>query len=204
MPDSEFLEQIKLFLPKYLTPEQKEDLFSELAAFPNNRSFYLSSSRWPAEMLQGDGWRGFVAINFVTGERRAVSGVVVSNSCDIDPANVRGLAVNVLFSPLIALSRYAEELRAAGKTGDQIAQTFEAIRRQRTSSIFYLPPLIDVLPESIVVLDNIHAQPLDNFLASDHARLFTLNQFAFYLFLIKLSIHFSRFQEHFARFDSAA
>jgi hypothetical protein len=204
MPDSDFFEQIKLFLPKYLTPDQKHTLFSELSAFPNNQSFYLSNPKWQKELLQGDGWRGFVALNFMTGERKTVSGVVVSNSCDIDSANVRTLAVNVLFSPLIALSRYEAELRDAGKNAQQIAQIFDAIRTQRTTSIFYLPALADVLPESIILLDNIHAQPLEHFLANDRACLFTLNQFAFYLFLIKLSIHFSRFQENVGRFDSAA
>ena len=36
--DREIFEQIKLFLPKYLTPEQTEELYSELKQFPNDEA----------------------------------------------------------------------------------------------------------------------------------------------------------------------
>src|SRR5437870_4422628 len=110
MPDAEFFEQIKLFLPKYLTPEESSDLFSELAKFPDNMSFYLSNVELQNQLLQGDGWRGFVVVDFLTGNRKTASGVIVSNSCDVDLANIRDVPVNVLFSPLIELSRYRERL----------------------------------------------------------------------------------------------
>lgn len=77
MADAEFFDQIKLFLPKYLTPHQTKDLFSELSNFPNTTSFYLSGSSWGEQLLQGDGWHGFVAINFATGERKAVAGIIL-------------------------------------------------------------------------------------------------------------------------------
>jgi hypothetical protein len=204
MADADFFEQIKLSLPKYLTPKQKEDLFSELSKFPENYAFYLSNAAWAEQLLQGDGWRGFVAINFTTGEQKTVSGVIVSNSCDIAPDNVRDLPANVLFSPLIELSRYADQLRAVGKSAEQIASLLEAIRKQRVTSMFYLPEHPGICRESIILLHDIHAHPLPNFLGTERTCLFTLNQFAFYLFLIKLSIHFARFQEGVQRFDQAA
>ena len=75
-----------------------------------------------------------------------------------------------------------------------------AIRDQRVTSIFHLPEGAWG-PEGIVLLGTIHAHPLDDFLAKDRTRLFTLSQYAFYIFLVKLSIHFTRMQENVRRFE---
>jgi hypothetical protein len=126
--------------------------------------------------------------------------VVISNSCDIDPANRRDRALNILFSPLIALSKYVDLLRQV-KSEAQITPVLTAIRDQKMTSIFHLPEGVWG-PEGIVLLDTIHAHPLDHFLAKNRARLFTLSQYAFYIFIMKLSIHFTRMQENVRRFDS--
>lgn len=196
----EFFEQIKLFLPKYLTPGQTRELFSELSRFPENVGFYLSSSQYRDELMQGDGWRGLVLIDFFSKEERSVAGVVLSNSCDISVENVRTLPTSVLFSPLISLPRYIQRLHEAGLRQEQIDGTLAAIRRQHITNVFYLPPGSGGREEGLILLDNIHAHPLPDFIARDCTKLFTLNQYAFYIFLIKLSIHFSRFQEGVARF----
>lgn len=193
----DLFEQVKLFLPKYLTPTQKSDLFAELSKFPDNFNFYFNPQ--DDDPLQGDGWRGLVAINFTTLEKRELSGVVLSNSCDISPANSREVDVQVLFAPLMKLSAFGEVLRGAGKDVAQVDSTLYDVRRQRLTSIFYLPALSGVVEESIILLDDVHGHPLDDFLGCDRQRLFSLNQYAFYLFLMKLSIHFCRFQEGFAR-----
>lgn len=202
--ESDIFEQIKLFLPKYLTPEQTRELFSELSKFPQNMSFYLYREDLREVLLQGDGWKGFVAINFHTGEHKTVSGVILSNSCDIDVANAANLPANVLFSPLIEMQKYIDRLQAIGKERAQIQNTVISIKEQQVSNIFYLPECPGSIPESLILLDNIHAHPLQDFLAQERQSLFTLNQYAFYLFVIKLSIHFTRFQENVQRHPAAA
>jgi hypothetical protein len=194
MPEDIF-EQIKLFLPKYLTPSEQRELFQELKSFPDNRAFYLPPGALVEELLQGDGWKGFVAINFLTLEKKTVSGLILSNSCDIDARNERTLPTSVLFAPLIALARYRQRLIDAGKTDEQADATLRSIRVQHISNLFFLPPGPYGPEESIVLLDDIHAHPLTHFLASERTLLFRLNQYGFYILLIKLSIHFSRFQE---------
>jgi hypothetical protein len=202
--ENDVFEQIKLFLPKYLSAEQQRELFSELAKFPDNFDFYLVRSDLRDILLQGDGWRGFVVLDFFTGTRKTVSGIVLSNSCDIAIENQREFPVNILFAPLIALAKYKSSLRAAGKTDGQIDGIIGNIRRQYVTSIFYIPHYSGIIEESIIVLDDIHAHPLQDFLQSDERQsIFTLNQYAFYLFLIKLSIHFSRFREGIQRFSNA-
>lgn len=199
----ELFEQIRILLPKYLTPSEKDDLFEELRRFPNNASFYFDNENLRHDILQGDGWQGFVAIDFLTGSRKTVSGVILSNSCDIDPANMKAFPVNILFAPIIRVSRYVERLRADGRTIDQIDGLLATIRRQRIANIFYLPACPGVMEEGFILMDDIHAHPLADFMARDRKPLFKLNQFFFYFFIIKLSIHFCRFQEGVHRFSGS-
>jgi len=200
--ENDIFEQIRLFLPKYLSAEQQRQLFSELAKFPDNFDFYIFRDDLRELLLQGDGWRGFVVIDFVTGERKTVSGIVLSNSCDIDVENRRDFPANILFAPLIAVEKYKNSLRAIGKRDEQIDEIIGTIRKQYVTSIFYIPSRSGVTVESIILLDDIHAHPLRDFLGRERQPIFTLNQYAFYLFLIKLSIHFSRFREGVQRFSN--
>lgn len=197
----EFFEQAKIFLPKYLTPTQQKQLFEELDLLPNLTNFYLSSSEFPREMLQGDCWKGFVLINFDTLDRKTVSGIVLSNSCDIDQNNTRKVPTNILFSPIIPLSKYIKTLHRNSMSTQAIDSTMVELRRQHLTKIFYLPKHPGSIEESIIVLDNIHTHPAGNFLSVSNSKVFTLSQHAFYLFLMKLSIHFCRFQEEVRRFD---
>lgn len=198
--ETDIFEQAKLFLPKYLTPDQTKELYSELARFPNISSFYFHRDDLRNHLLQGDGWRGFVAINFETGERKTVSGIILSNSCDVSSDNVRHTPVKILFAPLVNLGKYVALLRESGKSDTQIQDILQSIKAQKVSHIFYLPSYTGVIEESIILLDDIHNHPLADFLQRERSCLLRLNQIFFYIFLIKLSIHFSRFQEGVQRF----
>jgi len=201
--ESDIFEQIKLYLPKYLTPTQTEDLYEELKKFPDFTTYYWDSDEFREQLLQGDGWRGFVVIDFGTGDRKSVSGMIVSNSCDIAMENARYYPVNILFAPLIKLEGYLDRLREAGRTNTQIESVAGNIRKQRCTNIFYLPGCPGSLQESMILLDDIHAHPLQDFLGRERLSLFTLSQPAFYIFLLKLSIHLCRFREDVRRFSQA-
>lgn len=201
---SDIFEQVRLFLPKYLTEQQRRQLFSELSKFPDNVQFFIFRDDPREQLLQGDGWRGFIAIDFRTNTRKEVSGVVLSNSCDIASDNQRNFPVNILFAPLIELSKYEQLLVNAGKPSGEVAGIISNIKKQYVTSIFYVPPCPNSVAESIIVLDDLHAHPLQDFLGRERTSLFTLNQYAFYIFLIKLSIHFARFGEGIQRFEDAA
>ena len=197
---SDVFEQIKLFLPKYLTPQQTKDLYEELTSFPNFRQFYLHRSDLQDELLQGDGWSGLVVINFSSCQSKSIKGLVLSNSCDVSSENRRILPVNLVFAPIVSFSRFIERLRTRGLSSQQIESQLSAIRNQQLTSVFYLPEADGVIDESLVFLDDLHAEPLEYFLNNEKAPLFTLSQHAFYVFIIKLSIHFCRFQEGVNRF----
>jgi hypothetical protein len=194
-------EQAQIFLPKYLTPAQQKQLFEELDSFPDIKNFYLDTENFGQEMLQGDGWTGFVVINFKTLEKKTISGIVLSNTCDISIENKRPLPVRILFAPMIRLSKYIERLRQVGESEQQIESRLNEVRRQHITQIFYLPENTNVLEESMVVLDDVHAHPREDFCNETGSKVFTLSQYAFYIFLMKLSIHFCRFNENIARFQ---
>ncbi|MEZ4459403.1 MAG: hypothetical protein R3E66_06680 [bacterium] len=190
---------IERYLPPYLTPEDRAKLWSELKSFPENMNFYLQDANLRDELLQGDGWRGLVVTRFNDGEQKTVLGMILSNSCDISAENDRCFPTNILFAPVVKLSRIAERLGEV-KNEQQVTNILDNIRKQRVTSLFFLPSGSG-LEESVIFLDDIHSHPLQHFLDNKRDSVFTLTQYAFYLLLMKLSIHFSRFQEGIRRFD---
>ena len=201
MTAEDLFEQFRAFLPKYLSPADSRQLFSELSQFPSGKAFYLFRQSDDG-VLQGDAWKGLVAIDFMTAGRKTVSGVVLSNSCDVDSENKRNYPVKILFSPLITLAKYLDYLSKGGVSESRIQTIGDDIRRQYVTSIFYLPGISGKIDESIILLDDIHHHPLDNFVKTERELGFRLSQYGFYLLLLKLSIHFCRFQEGVRRFDT--
>jgi hypothetical protein len=188
------IEQIRLYLPQYLSPERQQDLWNDLRSFPNTRSIYSARNTDP-NYLQGDGWRGFVAIDFHSLERKTVSGLILSNSCDISLTNLRATTPNITFVPVMKLQRYLAILEQNGLTEQQRLDVATSIRRQGVTSLMHLPAVPEVMEESIALFGDARSQPLDNFTAGERSLLFRLSDFGFYLFLFKLSIHFTRMLE---------
>lgn len=191
-------EDIKNHLPAYLSPKQKDDLLSQIRNFPKINYYIRKDGQ---EKLQGDGWTGFTILDFISGEKKNVKGIILSNSCDIDVENDRDLSVNVVFVPLINLDKYANLLCVEGLPQNRVASKIEAIKQQRVTSIVYFPKGSNLDDDYIANLDDVHSQPLQHFISGDRAKLFTLSQAGFYMFLLKLSIHFCRFQEGVLRYD---
>ena len=187
-------DQVRLYLPQYLSPERQQDLWNELRSFPNNRSIYSTRDNDP-ECLQGDGWRGFVAINFHTLDRKTVSGLILSNSCDVSPANTRATTPSITFVPLMKLQRYLAVLEGNGQSEQQRADVAASIRKQAVTSLMHLPAIPGQMEESLALFGDVRSQPLDHFMAGERSLIFRLSDFGFYLFLFKLSIHFTRMLE---------
>lgn len=198
---SEQFEDFKVFLPRHLSAAQKNELLNDLRSFPGTRGFFLSNGP-EEELLQGDGWRGFVQVRFDTRESRIVAGMIISNSCDIDVRNKRAEDPNVLFAPIMPMASFARVLHSV-RSPEAARQTIEQIRRQGVTSVFFLPYVPALNDEAVVMLGDIHAHPLQHFLGTERSRLFRLSQYGFYVLLFKLSIHFTRFGEGVSRFSAA-
>lgn len=197
--DESLIERLEKVFPYYLNAAEKRRLSEHIGSFPDDRDYYASSWEGPPEPLQGDGWNGFIKIDFSDATRHHVAGIILSNSCDIDEANKSLRDRNILFAPILPLNSYEQHLREAGISDDRISSHLEALRRQDKSDVFYLPASQNT-PEAIVVLDDISSQPLSSFMEThDRRMLFRLNPYGFYVFLMKLSIHFTRLGEEVQR-----
>ncbi len=196
------LEALQRHIPYYLTAPEQKALVAQLKALSEGATtgFVISknSDLHATTLLQGDGWRGFQIFSFVSGARKSVRGIVLSNSCDVSPDNERVLPQNVIFSPLIKLARIRQRFESSGLAIHQIDSKIAAIRSQSVTNIFYLPaggPLDD---EYVAQLDDLHSMPTKNHQETGE-KIFTLSMAGFYLFVFKLSVHFCRLHENVSR-----
>ena len=127
---------------------------------------------------------------------KRVKGIILSNTCDISLENHRLYASSILYAPVVEIKKYYDILIKNGAIKEQVEEHLSAVRKQKVSSILYLPEISD-LKESIVFFDRIMS--IDNSFIDrenlENNRLFSLSDYGFYLLLFKLSIHFSRIQE---------
>jgi len=196
-------ESIKEQIPYYLTQEAKENLVKALDNFPRKIDYYIN--QFESQILQGDGWTSVAVISFETSEKKLIKAMLLSNSCDVAPENERKLPVKLTFAPIIKLNRYCGLLTASGLEEQQIIDKVVAIKEQKITSLFYLPQGAGLEEDYIALLDDLHTVPYHAFRTqAGQQKLFTLGQVGFYLFLLKLSVHFCRFHEELNRTPAKA
>lgn len=197
-------DQISTSLPYYLTAEDRAVLIKELESISvgGSGNYFLSNydSQFANDVLQGDGWQGFDIYLFESDARRTVRGIVLSNSCDIDPSNQRDQMPRVVFAPIVKLSNFESVLKKSGVQQEKIDSQFSAIRAQKNTSCFYLPKSEVLEDEYLVRFDDVHSIPINIHLKNkERKKLFTLSNTGFYMFVLKLSVHFCRLQENIQR-----
>ena len=124
--------------------------------------------------------------------------IILSNSCDVNPSNQRNFESQIVYAPLFNLNKYYKLLKSrSSKTPEQINTHIETIRKQKNTQIFYLPKIENVIEDSIVFLDRVNSCSLSylNLKNITEERLFTLSDYGSYLFVYKLSVHFSRIKD---------
>ncbi|KAF0249421.1 MAG: hypothetical protein FD167_1177 [bacterium] len=202
-------EDIKIYLPKYLSLESQQKLFSDLEQFSNNiisKNFYASDLYQENSVFQGDGLSNLFIIDIQNNNKhislpsiKIAPGpvMILSNTCDIDPNNQRFIPMRVVYCPIIKLSRYVKVLRKRNTSNEKIDSHLESMRKQEVTSIFYLPESNGLKEECMVLLDRINSCDLSfiDLNKLQDTRLFSLNNYGFYVFLFKLSIHISRVRE---------
>jgi hypothetical protein len=197
------LELLRNQIPYYLTSDPKQKaLLAELQALNEgaNKGYItprLSDSNFN-NMLQGDAWRGFQVFSFQSEKLSVVRALVLSNSCDVAPENERALSQNVIFAPMVKLSKVRIRFEERGLQTGQIEQKLQSIRSQATTNVFYLPAESPLEEEYVTFLDDVHSMPVLMHSRSAE-KLFTLSMAGFYLFIFKLSVHFCRLHENVER-----
>ncbi len=203
------VESLQKQIPYYLTAEDRRILLAELQAISKGgeANYFLGkhNNSFDNQILQGDGWKALQLFVFNSGERRSVQGMILSNSCDVDPENKRDLPTRVTFAPLVKLSAYEEVLRASKIEQQKIDEKLAAIRAQKTSNVFFLPKNESLEEDHIVRLDEAHSMPVAVHIGEEsRKKLFTLSNTGFYMLVFKLSVHFCRLQESVNRNDDTA
>lgn len=202
------LEEVEKYLPQYLTASATASLFSELKQFPGNIDTRLYTNKLQDEpsIYQGDGLNNLLYINLPDPEARPLIGMVLSNTCDVSEDNKRLFDSRLIYAPIFNLEKYKEALiesyvDSGKKPVESIESHIEDIRKQNISQIFYLPKGGNLKNESFVFLDRINNLPSNYFKVEEikSNRVFSLSDYGFYIFLFKLSVHFTRVRENVQR-----
>lgn len=82
-------DDIRTFLPKYLSEEDAKKLFDELKNFPHNIDSRLYTSFLDDQdvVFQGDGFRNFTVVNLPDKVFMQAAVMNFSNTCDTDTKN---------------------------------------------------------------------------------------------------------------------
>jgi len=193
------MEKFGVFLPRYLSEASANALLQDLLKFPeefDSRVFSFTAAAEPGLLYQGD---GFANLDFVFLPKLAKlpgKGLILSNTCDMDPTNEKAVPRLVVYSPIFSLSRFQAQLVSA-KSNAFAEDYIGKIRRQEISQLFYLPAGPQTSEESFVDLAQINHCTRE-MLTKEQVktnRLFSLNNTGFYVLLFKLSVFFCRLQE---------
>ncbi len=202
------LEDITKYLPKYLSGSSQEELFNELKRFPDNidQRLYTASLKEKPNIFQGDGIRDLLFVNLPAREINPAPGIIISNTCDIDHGHNRLMPMRMVYAPILNLEKYQQALytdhvQTGMKKEESIESHISEIKMQRISHIFYLPKTEFLENDSIVFFDRLNNCTSD-FLHGEQVqnkRIFILSDYGYYLFLFKLSVHFTRIREGISR-----
>lgn len=201
-------EEVKKYLPQYLSSTAQQELFKELGHFPDNidQRIYTSQLSEEENIFQGDGIQNLLYINFPSTEIGKVPGMILSNTCDIDSSNKRLMPLRMVYTPIFNLGKYEQSLiKSHVETGKKSIQSINShisdIRKQYISHIFYLPKGGTLQNDSIIFFDRLNNCPADSIESQElsNRRIFTLSDYGFYLFLFKLSVHFTRIRDSVSR-----
>ena len=193
------LDDFRLYLPKYLSPDAEQDLFEDLKNFPQNpKQFYTNYRQNDPVVYQGDGIKDLLIINLPKPEIRPSNAMVISNTCDINLENKRPIDSRVCYTPIFNLRKYRDVLLEKWSSDTtKVENHINCIRRQEISQIFYLPVGGGLSEDSFIFLDrisNCDNASIDRTKLKD-IRIFTLGNSGFYVFCFKLSLHFTRINE---------
>jgi hypothetical protein len=191
-------DDLRIFIPSYLTPEDQAQLLSEIRGFPSAvyTNFYLNPESNDA-ILQGDGLQDIDIYNLPDIYSRPGHSIVISNTCDLDPANERIFPTRIIYSPIISIAKYIQLLQNKGLSEERITTHLRDIRKQIITQIFFIPSGRGYPEDAIIFLDHLISirNNRDTYNNLRNKRLFSLTNSSYYLFLTKLSIHMTRFND---------
>ena len=125
-------EDLKVYLPKYLSDESFKELIKGLTDFPANidERLYTTFLEGEKNIFQGDCLKDFPVVNVETLQVKNVSAIILSNTCDIDEANKRLFPSSIVFAPIIKLEIYKSMLLGDKISEEKVNQHIKSIKEQ--------------------------------------------------------------------------
>lgn len=196
-------EEIKKYLPQYLSDTELGHLKDELARFPvdgTKDTVYTTALSGADFLLQGDGVSGMLYLNFPDMEKGYVNAILLSNTCDMSTDNKRMNPCRIMYAPILNFEKYAQRLLKFFPE-HRVKNHLKDVKAQLISQILYLPKGGKIDYDGIVFFDRAISIPLteETVRAMCGNKLFTLSNFGLYLLLFKMSVHFTRIQERIDR-----
>lgn len=190
-------EDIKKYLPQYLSDSDAKQLFSALKDFPNNidERFYSNYSLDDNILYQGDCLKDIPAFNLPDTRTKLSQSMAISNTCDMDLSNKRLWNTRILLSQIILLEKLEKGL-CQRFPKDRVTNYINSLKKQQITNAFYLPKSKN-LDEAVAFFDYTNSFDI-NYIDREslkERRLVSLSNYGFYILLLKLSIHFTRVQE---------
>ncbi len=205
--------QFEKFLPLYYDDVTRDRIKSGLSGFCAERgkdfeypNFYTTNT--PDYLLQSDILNSIRTVDWdgTKGDFIPIfsSGMLISNTCDVAPDNVRNInEKHALIAPILELSIFFDELNTNGYDEPQIKELHRKLKEQAPSNVIYLPPNFINGKEYIVFLDKISWIPISQLTGGYETiidnRFIGLTNWAFYLFLFKVAYHFARLGDSYDR-----
>lgn len=196
-------EEIKKYLPQYLSEVELNNLRKELEKFPTDGTkdtVYTIALANADYLLQGDGVANMDYINFPNVVIKPIDVMLLSNTCDMSIENKRMNPCRIMYAPILKFDIYARKLRESFPS-QRVDNHLRDIKAQQISQAMFLPKGGKMDYDGIVFFDRAISIPLseETMQSMCDNKLFTLSNFGLYLLLLKLSIHFTRIQERIDR-----
>jgi hypothetical protein len=194
------IDEIDLYLPQYLSSDAKDTLKNELQQFTvdgiTKKSIYTIKLNEINYLLQGDGINDVKYLCFPDTNIKSIPVILLSNTCDMSLENERMNPCRIVYAPLIRFDKYKKLLNSKYDE-TRVNNHLHDIKSQLVTQVLYLPKGMNLDYDAIAFFDRVISIPLTVDINSSMCKnkLFTLSNFGFYLFLLKLSIHYTRIQE---------
>lgn len=195
--DIDIAEKITQYLPQYLSEESLRDLFAQLKDFPENlTSMYLASIKYPDEVLQADIIDDIPVFDLPDTSMKKSKVLVISNSCDNDIANSRLFPMSISYVPILKFDSLITKLRSLEIPSQKIDSFIENVKKQTLTNVIFLPRGTVFDEDLVAFLDRSLNINQSKFLKlAKNNKIATMSNYGFYIFLLKLSIHFTRIRE---------
>ena len=147
-------EEIKKYLPQYLTADSSKKLFEQLSRFPTDGTkdvVYTSALKADRHLFQGDGVKDAFYVDLPNLKEGRVPAILLSNTCDMNMENQRINPCRIMYAPLMNFDKYAAAIRT--KYPEKAENHLKELKAQHITQALFLPKGEGLDNDSILFFD---------------------------------------------------